>query len=251
MNIKDTILDIVKHTISLGVIENIKVTGTTDSTLLEAMDIDRTVIVSGNPHTPVKDFEGQFGLGNLSLLSSLSKLSAYTNMDSNVSVIREERDGEELPTTFIFQDRDGSKDQYRVMHKDIINQLLNVGKFKGADWQVVFQPTVAKIKAFSEASSIYSGLDTNPTVRVSTVDGSLIFDLGQIKDGISGRRRFADSIENELESGWYYSLPIILNILKLGMSGICVMKFSNQGVCQIEIDSGLALWTYILPAIQK
>ena len=40
---KDTIFDIVKHTAGLGFIEQVKVTGSVDETILQAADTDRTV----------------------------------------------------------------------------------------------------------------------------------------------------------------------------------------------------------------
>jgi len=43
----------------------------------------------------------------------------------------------------------------------------------------------------------------------------------------------------------------VLGILKLGMSGACVMNISDQGALQIAIDSGLATYDYILPAMSK
>ena len=43
---KDTIFDIVKHTAGLGFIEQVKVTGSADETVLQAADTDRTVVLN-------------------------------------------------------------------------------------------------------------------------------------------------------------------------------------------------------------
>ena len=45
-----------------------------------------------------------------------------------------------------------------------------------------------------------------------------------------------------------WPLAQVLAILKLGMSGACVMSISTKGALQISVDSGLAKYDYILPA---
>jgi hypothetical protein len=56
MEIKDVLLDVVKHTSGLGIIENIKVSGDDSETTLAAMDADRTVILQAKMHDPVIEF---------------------------------------------------------------------------------------------------------------------------------------------------------------------------------------------------
>jgi hypothetical protein len=105
MEIKDVLLDIVKHTSGLGIIENIKVTGDDKETTLAAMDADRTVILQAKLHDAVPEFEGEFGMGNLGLLSSLTKVSNYQNGDdASIKVERTERNGVEVPSTMVFKD---------------------------------------------------------------------------------------------------------------------------------------------------
>ena len=94
---KDVIADVVKHTAGLGFIENVKVTGTGDETLLDAMDSDRTVILKAKLHNVQPDFMGEFGLGNLGFLSGVSKLPNYAVEDATVEVVKRERNGAETP----------------------------------------------------------------------------------------------------------------------------------------------------------
>lgn len=248
MDTRSILLDIVKHTAGLGIIENLKITGS-DSTNLDAMDTDRTVILNAQMHSVVKDFDGEFGMGNLGLLSSLLKLSNYAGEDASVKVIREERNGVDTPTTIVFEDGQGSKDQYRFMSTKAINEILKVGKFKGANWNVEIQPSTAKVTQLGEVASIYSGIE--PTFNAKTENGALVFEVGSNEGGIIGRRKFADNVGGELDQVWSYNLNTVLSILKLGMNGTCVMKFSDQGVCQIDVDSGLGIYSYILPAISR
>jgi hypothetical protein len=246
---KDVVLDIVKHTAGLGFIENIKVTGTATDTKLEAMDPDRTVIVNASLHSAEADMVGEFGMGNLGFLSGVSNLPMYKADTATVAVTRRERNGEENPESIVFTDDQGNKDQYRFMSKQIVEQTMKTVTFKGANWNVTIEPAKAKVGELQAVAGIYGSIE--PTFTVKTEDGDLVFNVGAQDGGLSGRRTFAKNVDGELTSGWSWPLTQVLSILKLGMSGTCVMKFSDQGALQIDIDSGLATYSYVLPAITK
>jgi UDP-N-acetylmuramate-alanine ligase len=53
MDIKSVLMDIVKHTSGLGIIDNVKVTGTDGKTTIAAMDSDKTVILTAKMHDTV------------------------------------------------------------------------------------------------------------------------------------------------------------------------------------------------------
>lgn len=247
MDLRSVLLDIVKHTSGLGIIENIKVMGSEDETVLAAMDADRTVILNAKLHDTQPEFVGEFGMGNLSLLSSLTKLSNYQSDDAAIQLERKERNGVEVPTNIIFRDSEGSKDQYRFMSKEVVDEAIKLAKFRGVTWNVEVQPAQKRIAQLSEVASIYSGID--PAFSVKTEDGSLVFEVGSAESGILGRRVFADNIEGQLSSTWSWPLSTFLGILKLG--GTAVVRFSDQGACQIDVDSGIGVYSYILPAISR
>jgi hypothetical protein len=244
MDTRSVLLDIVKHTNGLDIIKNIKITGTETETHLAAMDLDKTVALSAKMHEPVADFKGEFGMGSLGLLSSLLRLSNYQDGDSTITISRKEVDGEEIPRTMLFQDNEGNKDQYNFMSKRVVDEAMRVGVFGGAVWQVDFQPTSKRIAHLSETSGIYSGID--PAFSVSIVDGELIFEVGSAESGIIGRRVFADDVEGKFTTKWSWPLKTFLDILKLG--GTSTVRISDTGACQIEVDSGIAVYTYILLA---
>ena len=54
---RETLLDIVKHVVGVNNVDTVKVTGTKESTLVEAMDNERTVIIKANLHTPLVRLE--------------------------------------------------------------------------------------------------------------------------------------------------------------------------------------------------
>ena len=66
------------------------------------------------------------------------------------------------------------------------------------------------------------------------------------KKNIHKRRKL---IEGELNEGYAWPLNQVLSILKLGMSGACVMQISKRGALQISIDTGIGKYDYILPAL--
>lgn len=247
VDLKSVLLDVVAHTSGLGIIDNIKVTGTQTETQLAAMDSDRTVILSARLHDVAPDFLGEFGMGNLGLLNSLLKVSNYQTDDASIEVVRQERDGGEMPTTLVFQDGGGSRDQYRFMSKTIVDQAMKVATFRGAAWNVQTEPTQKRITQLAEVSSIYSGID--PAFSVKTEKGNLVFEVGSAEGGIVGRRIFAENIDGDLSTTWSWPLTTFLSILKLG--GTIMVRFSDQGVCQIDVDSGIGLYSYIMPAISR
>tara|TARA_B100001287_G_scaffold276213_1_gene286250 strand:- start:1525 stop:2298 length:774 start_codon:yes stop_codon:yes gene_type:complete len=249
-NMKDIILDVVKHTAGLGFIESVKVTGTTQETRFDAMDTDRTVILNATLHNPNPDLIGEFGMGNLSFLNGVSNLSNYKEDGSEVTVNRRERNGEEQPESLLFKDADGNTDTYRFMSKQVVEQQLKTAVFKGANWNVTFEPSKQKVSELQSVASIYSAID--PTFKVKTEDGNLVLYIGG-SDGAShtGRRVFANNVGGELKQGWSWPLNQVLSILKLGMSGMCVMNIADQGALQLTIDSGIGTYNYILPALTR
>jgi hypothetical protein len=247
MDIKSVLKDIVKHTSGLGIISNVKVIGTAEGTAIAAMDSDKTVILTGKMHEAVPEFIGEFGMGNLGLLTSLMRLSNYQDTNATIDVIRQERDEVELPVNLVFKDAEGGKDQYRFMSSAAIDQAMKVPTFKGASWDVLVAPETKRIMQLSEIAGIYSGID--PAFSVTTEDGNLVFNVGSTEGGAPGRRVFAENIEGTLSTTWSWPLAPFLSVIKLG--GDTTVQFSNQGVCKIDVDSGLGVYSYILLALSN
>jgi len=247
---KDIILDIVKHTAGLGFIESAKVTSDDKATIIEAMDPDRTVILNATTHSNISEFNGEFGLGNLSFLNGVLGLNNYQEAETDIQVKTRNMNGEEVPESLTFEDQYGNTDQYRFMSKEIVNQQLRTVKFKGASWDVTVTPTKPKVSELAQVATIYGTVE--PTFSASTDNKNLVFTLGTADgSGHFGKRIFANNVEGTLTQTWSWPLNQVISILKLGMSGNCIMKLSDKGALQITIDSGLANYDYILPAMSK
>ena len=247
MSTRDIVQDIVKHTAGLGFITSVKVTGTDESTTLDAMDADRTVILQAKLHNTVEEFNGEFGLGNLGFLAGVTALSNYQAEDSTVEVIARDRNGVSSPDHLMFKDVEGNTDQYRFMSKEIIEQTLQTVKFKGVEWDVTLEPTKAKVNELTQVAGIYGGIEPNFTVKTEGSD--LIVTVGAADGSFTGKRTFAKNVTGEITEGYAWPLAQVLAILKLGMSGTCVMQISKKGALMISVDSGIGKYDYILPAL--
>jgi hypothetical protein len=247
---KDILLDLVDHTAGLGFIENVKVTGTTEETVFEAMDLDRTVILNAKSHKPVPEFIGEFGMGNLGFLNGIVNLDSYKVDEATINVNNRERNGEQVLESLTFEDQYGNTDQYRFMSKEVVDQQLKTVKFRGVNWNVSFEPTKQSVQELAQIANIYVNIE--PTFSVRTENGNVIIGVGTDDgSGHVGKRIFARNVTGELKQHWSWPLHQVLAILKLGMSGACIMNISDQGALQIAIDSGLITYDYILPAMNK
>ena len=247
MSTRDIVQDIVKHTAGLGFITSVKVTGTDESTTLDAMDADRTVILQAKLHNTVSEFNGEFGLGNLGFLAGVTALGNYQTDDATVDVVARDRNGVSSPDHLMFKDADGNTDQYRFMSKEIIEQTLQTVKFKGVEWDVTLEPTKAKVNELQQVAGIYGGIEPNFTVKTEGTD--LIVTVGAADGSFTGKRTFAQNVNGEITEGYAWPLAQVLAILKLGMSGTCVMQISKKGALMISVDSGIGKYDYILPAL--
>ena len=89
---KDILQDIVAHTHALGFLTLVKVTND-ETTSIDSMAEDRSVILSAETHSPVNEFEGTFGMPNLDKLSLHLKNPEYKD-NAKVDVVKAERNGE-------------------------------------------------------------------------------------------------------------------------------------------------------------
>ena len=246
---RDILKDIVKHTHSLGIIQAAKVTTDADGTTIDAMDDERTVVLRGKMHQPVPEFEGKFGLGRLGVLNGLlsyaSEDSSGNVQDSKVSVVTEERNGENVTTEINFSMDGGFDSSYRVIVSELVDAQIKTASFRGASWNVEIMPTQKAIKDLQYFAGILSAFD--PLLTARTVGGNLMFYIGDSSTD-KVELPFALNVEGELKTGWSFPLSTVLTILKLSDTSTMNMKISDQGAMMIMVDSGLGIYEYILPA---
>ena len=131
------------------------------------------------------------------------------------------------------------------MLADVVNQQLKDIKFKGAEFDVNIVPSAKMLKDLSYFNSVIGAFETNFSPK--TEDNKLYFYIG---DEGSDRTKVlvADGVDGDIKHDFRWNLDIVLKILRLGDNSNVVMSFNAQGLCQIVVDSGLGVYTYLLPA---
>ena len=242
---KDYLQDIVQHTHGLGFIDLVKIDGTDEETLLEGIAEDRSVIVKAKFKNPVADFVGTFGMPNINKLDLLLKIPVYSEK-AKLELQRQDRNGTSVPVGIHFENDAGDfKNDYRFMTSEIINEKIKSLKFKDVTWDVTIEPTVAAIQRLAYQAQVHA---EEMTFIARTDTGHLKFYFGDHSTH-AGDFVFQPDVEGTLKHGWAWPVLQIQQILKL--PGDKQMMFSEQGAAQINVDSGLAVYEYILPAQSK
>ena len=145
--IKDTLKDVLKHTHNLGIFEMVKVTGTAEETNIETVDADKTVIFKGKTVNPVPDFvDATVGLSRMNVLDGYLKYPDFDDADATVQVVKQDRNGADVPTEVEFISVAGTDAHYRFMLADVVNQQLKEIKFKGAEFDINIVPSAKNLK---------------------------------------------------------------------------------------------------------
>jgi hypothetical protein len=239
---KDHLQDIVQHTHSLGIIDLVKVVGTDSQTTIEAVSEERSAIVQAQFHNPVAEFIGTFGMPNLGKLNTILNIPEYKE-DAKLSITKKD-DG--APNGVHFENKAGDfKNDYRFMSAEIVNDKLKTVKFKGVKWGVEIEPSVAAIQRLRFQAQANSE-ETTFIARVE--NGNLVFYFGD-HSSHAGNFVFAHDVAGSLNKAWSWPVSAVISILSL--AGDKMIRFSDEGAAQITVDSGLAVYNYILPAQQK
>lgn len=244
--IKDTLKDVIRHTHDLGIFEMVKIKGSTESTEIETVDADKTVILKGSTNNPVIDFaDATVGLSRMAVLKGYLQYPGFDKEDSTVTVQTQERNGEQVPVEVAFTSTEGTDAHYRFMLADVINQQLKDIKFKGAEFDVTIQPSKKMMQDLSYFNNVLAAYEAN--FMPKTEEGALYFYVGA--EG-SDRTKILinNNVEGEINTDWNWPLDIVLKILRLSDNAEVDMSFNNQGLLQITVNSGMGVYTYLLPA---
>ncbi len=242
---KDILTDIVAHTHQLGIIPLVKISGDSKETLIESMAEDRSVIISAKTKTPVDEFDGVFGMPNLDKLNLHLKNPEYKE-NAKIEVVKAQRNGQDIPVNLHFENAAGDfVNDYRFMNSDIINEKLKTVKFKGATWDIEFEPTMASIGRLKLQAAAHN---EENVFQVKTDSGNLVFFFGDASTH-AGSFTFQADVKGKLKQTWAWPVTQVMSILNL--DGDKTMKIADAGAMMITVDSGLATYDYILPAQSK
>jgi hypothetical protein len=238
----DNLKDLIVHTHDLGCIDLVKITGTDTATSLEGLAEDRSVVIKATFHQPVPEFKGTFGMPTMATLKTIMGIEEYAN-DGIISITQ---NAEGMPASMNFINKVGDfTNDYRFMTKEVVEEQLKTVKFMGVDWHVELEPNVAAIARLGYQAAANP---TETTFLAKTEDGNLVFYFGDHSTH-AGNFIFAHDVVGDLKRSWLWPISHVINILNL--PGDKVLRFSDDGAAQIIVDSGLAEYTYILPAQTK
>jgi hypothetical protein len=238
----DNLKDLIAHTHDLGCIDLVKMRGTDAETSLEGLADDRSVVIQATFHNPIAEFKGTFGMPNMTTLKTILSIDEYAT-DAKITV---KQDATKGPVSMNFVNNAGDfTNDYRFMTKEIVESTLKTVKFKGVNWHVELEPSEASIQRLKYQAMANA---SETTFVAKTEDGNLVFYFGDHSTH-AGNFVFAHDVTGELKRAWHWPISHVINILSL--PGDKVLRFSDDGAAQIIVDSGIAEYTYILPAQQK
>lgn len=244
--IKDTLKDVLKHTHSLGIFEMVKISGTTEETTVETVDAEKTVILKGKAVNPVADFvDSTVGLSRMSVLDGYLKYPGFDSENATVKVVKQNRNGEDVPVEVELIDENGTDAHYRFMLAEVVNQQLKEIKFKGAEFDINIVPTQKNLKDLAYFNSVLGTYESTFSPR--TEDGKLYFYIGD-NGGDRTKILVSEAVDGEINHEFKWPLDIVLKILRLGDSSNVVMSINTKGLLQIVVHSGVGEYTYLLPA---
>jgi hypothetical protein len=239
---KDCLKDLVEHTFDLGCIDLVKITGTDADTEISALAEDLSVVVQAKFHNPVADFVGTFGMPNLGKLKTLLNLQEYRE-NAKLS-ITQRTTGE--PDGINFENAAGDfKNNYRFMAEGIVNEKLKTAKFRVPPWHIEFEPTNASIQRLKWQMSANA---EEPNFQAKTENGDLKFFFGDHSTH-AGNFVFQSGVTGQLKRTWSWPARQFASIMDL--TGDKIVRISDDGAAMITVDSGLAVYNYILPAQSK
>jgi hypothetical protein len=116
---------------------------------------------------------------------------------------------------------------------------------KPVKWGVEIVPTAASIQKLKFQSQAHSDATAFST---KTEDGNLKFYFGDVASH-AGSFVFSDHCGGSLSKQLFWPLNVVNSIFSL--PGDKTFKISDEGVAEITVDSGLAVYQYKLPAQSK
>ena len=181
-------------------------------------------------------------------LSLVRKIAEHAYKEgASITVQRQDRNGENVPTGLHFENAAGDfKNDYRFMTSEIIAEKLKTVKFKGANWNVDFEPTLAGVQRLKYQAQA-NGEETVFTAR--TENGDLKLEFGDHSTHAGNFVFQPDVGGSGLARAWAWPVKQFISILDL--TGDKTIKMSDDGAAEITVDSGVAVYNYILPAQSK
>ena len=241
----DVFKEILSATKSLKFLELVKVVATENSTELDSMSMDKTVVLNSKFLNPVPELSGTFGLHDLGMLHNILNIPEYKD-NAIITVTRANHNGEDIPVGLSFQNASGDfKNEYRFMSREIIEINLPSRTRNAIAWDVAVVPTLSAIQRFQFLTPTAKSSDNTFKARIE--NGNLIFSVGD-KSTHTGEFVFASGVSGTVKKEFNWPLSHVQAILNL--PGEKTLDISNRGGMKITVTTGLAVHNYTVLASQ-
>jgi hypothetical protein len=236
-------LDVVKQT--SGLMDVIRILGTADDTVIKGCDEDKTMFVEAKLKQPVPEFEGDFGLTNMGLLSGLLNFANYRSDDATFSVKKRMHNDKLTVEQFEFRNaKTGNDSDFRMMNPDLIPDQATIPNIP---WDVTFVASKAKVSEFQQLAGLYSEVDK--TFGIRTVDSNLQFFIG---DANSSSHRvsmvFQESVTGAMKGDILWNTSQFLNFMKLAGNYPATVKITSRGVLAVIVETAYGDYSYFMRA---
>ena len=151
--------------------------------------------------TPLADFIGTFGMPNLGKLKTILSFEDYDeHAKINVKLNKDD-----VPDAIHFETKAHDfVNDYRLMAKAIVEEKVKPVKFKGAAWNVEFEPTIAGIMRLKKQAQANSE-ETTFTTKTDKNDLKIYFGDPSTH---SGNFVFQPDVSGTLNRAWQWPVKI-------------------------------------------
>lgn len=245
---KEQLLDIIKHISSIGSVEPILVTGTKETVVFEGKDEGNTIVFRAELKKPIPEFEGVFGMRQLSLLQGLLNHPPYKADGAKTVITRADRDGVSTPEELqLFNDKGKDRAIYRFMNAKHVPAPV---KLRNNNWDISFDPTDSKIQELTSLVGLYSSIEQ--FFSVSTVDGNLEVHFGDPNGANhNASMTFVEKVKGEIKTPMFWPAAQVLNAIKVGKGEKLHIDIMAAGALKVSMESEHATYDVIFPARKR
>lgn len=237
--------DLVEHTTPIGSIDFLKLSKKDKKAVVESVDGGKNLIMFAETKEDVDDFTDVFGIGDINKLAYLLKNPEYQK-DAKIEIVTEQRDGDLTPSKIIFQNAIGDfKNTYRFMGKKLVNVKLENIVFTEPKWDAIFSPSTISINRLKLMAGAHP---EEIHFKFRTKDGNLMLTFG-VEGAHAGEFVFHAGVEKKISDEAHWPISLVMPILN--MVGEKEILISNDGLLQLNVDSGLVKYKFLIPAQSK
>ena len=244
---RDQLLDILKHTVSIGTFTHLRIVGTPTETFLFSRDVDKTIVFQAKMAQPIAGFDGDFGASDIGLLNTILGIPEYDEKCTIKVDIKTFDDGTTAPFLTIFKTQAGDfENSFKLVRKNHIAVTIPHDKLTLHPWPVNITPSSLAIDRLRFQSS------ANPSeqfVTFSLNKGELRAKFGDGALTHTGGFVFDNTIDPAIKM---QDVNIRITTLNSVFSTVGDKKMSigDMGTT-IEVDSKVGVYYYTLVGLSK